>query len=88
MEEITQRRDQARQKAQEKVSAKENEETAEDNDIQNGQEVLQRPEQQKFVAFARVFSGTLRKGQSIYVLGPKHDPTKVLSEKVCPFEAF
>jgi len=27
-----------------------------------------------FVAFARVFSGTLTPGQSIYVLGPKYDP--------------
>lgn len=29
-----------------------------------------------FVAFARVFSGTLRKGQELYVLGPKYDPNK------------
>lgn len=27
-----------------------------------------------FVAFARVYSGTLRKGSKIYVLTPKHDP--------------
>ena len=29
----------------------------------------------EFVAFARIFSGTLRKGQEIFVLGPKHDPS-------------
>ena len=35
-------------------------------------EILQCTE---FVAFARIFSGTLRRGQEIYVLGPKHDPS-------------
>ena len=30
---------------------------------------------QYFVAFARVFSGTLRIGQKIFVLGPKYDPS-------------
>lgn len=28
-----------------------------------------------FIGFARVFSGTLRKGQQLYVLGPKYDPS-------------
>jgi len=30
---------------------------------------------QYFIAFARVFSGTLRIGQKVYVLGPKYDPS-------------
>ena len=33
-----------------------------------------------FVAFARVFSGTVRQGQKLYILGPKHDPAKALLE--------
>jgi len=33
---------------------------------------------QVFIAFARVFSGVVRRGQTLYVLGPKHDPCKVL----------
>jgi len=33
-------------------------------------------EANKFVGLARVFSGTLKKGQSIYVLGPKYDPSR------------
>lgn len=33
-----------------------------------------------FVAFARVFSGIVRKGQKLYVLGPKHDPSQVLKK--------
>uniref|UniRef100_A0A0A9XJZ8 Ribosome assembly protein 1 n=1 Tax=Lygus hesperus TaxID=30085 RepID=A0A0A9XJZ8_LYGHE len=31
-----------------------------------------------FIAFARVYSGTLRKGSKVYVLGPKHDPATAL----------
>ena len=38
--------------------------------------------EQVFVAFARVFSGTVKRGQKIYVLGPKHDPAKAL-DLVC-----
>jgi len=34
--------------------------------------------EQAFIAFARVFSGVVRRGQTLYVLGPKHDPCKVL----------
>ena len=41
-----------------------------------------------FVAFARVFSGTLKPGQEIYVLGPKYEPTESLrrlkqGEEIC-----
>ncbi|GAB6018975.1 Elongation factor-like GTPase 1 [Chamberlinius hualienensis] len=32
-----------------------------------------------FVAFARVFSGVVRKGQQLYVLGPKHNPCEALA---------
>lgn len=38
------------------------------------------PDAPVFVAFARVFSGTLRKGQELYVLGPKHDPDTSVTE--------
>nr|XP_056721706.1 elongation factor-like GTPase 1 [Euleptes europaea] len=31
-----------------------------------------------FVAFARVFSGVVKKGQKLFVLGPKYDPTESL----------
>lgn len=30
-----------------------------------------------FIAFARIFSGNLRKGDKLYVLGPRHDPSRV-----------
>lgn len=32
-----------------------------------------------FIAFARIFSGRLRPGDQVYVLGPKHDPSKILN---------
>ena len=35
-------------------------------------------EEETFIAFARIFSGTIRKGQKLYVLGPKYDPAKGL----------
>ncbi|ESO00697.1 hypothetical protein HELRODRAFT_187216 [Helobdella robusta] len=34
-----------------------------------------------FIAFARVFSGTLKKGQKLYVFGPKHHPSIVNPEQ-------
>ena len=30
-----------------------------------------------FIAFSRVFSGKIRKGDELYVLGPKHNPNKI-----------
>lgn len=52
--------------------------------VTNGEVVMERTEadddfdnsgnDEVFIAFARVYSGTLRKGAKIYVLTPKHDP--------------
>ncbi|VDI73619.1 ribosome assembly protein 1 [Mytilus galloprovincialis] len=36
---------------------------------------------QTFIAFARVMSGVVKKGQKLYVLGPKHDPEVALKEE-------
>jgi ribosome assembly protein 1 len=35
---------------------------------------------QVFVAFARVMSGVVKRGQKLYVLGPKHDPEIALTQ--------
>ncbi|XP_044294664.1 elongation factor-like GTPase 1 isoform X2 [Varanus komodoensis] len=41
--------------------------------------VQQEPENKEaFVAFARVFSGVVKKGQKLFVLGPKYDPAESL----------
>lgn len=34
-----------------------------------------------FIAFARIFSGKVKKGDKLYVLGPKHDPSQILLNK-------
>lgn len=38
-------------------------------------------EEQKetFIAFARVYSGVVKKGQRVFVMGPKYDPAQGLS---------
>lgn len=41
-------------------------------------------DQQVFIAFARVYSGVVRRGQNLYVLGPKHDPCKVVDSVSLP----
>ncbi|XP_048471966.1 elongation factor-like GTPase 1 [Rhincodon typus] len=33
-----------------------------------------------FIAFARVYSGTIRRGQKLFVLGPKYDPSEALTK--------
>ncbi|CAK1542205.1 unnamed protein product [Leptosia nina] len=33
-----------------------------------------------FIAFARVFSGKVKRGDKVYVLGPKHDPSRILND--------
>ena len=38
------------------------------------------------LAFARVYSGTIKKGQRLYVLGPKHDPREGLDKQLVPLE--
>ncbi|XP_043836105.1 elongation factor-like GTPase 1 [Dromiciops gliroides] len=40
-----------------------------------------------FIAFARVFSGVARRGQKIFVLGPKYDPAEFLQRVPLGFSA-
>uniref|UniRef100_H2YCF7 Ribosome assembly protein 1 n=1 Tax=Ciona savignyi TaxID=51511 RepID=H2YCF7_CIOSA len=42
----------------------------------------QNEKNEQFIAFARVFSGTLKVGQTLFVLGPKYDPTSILDLNV------
>ncbi len=37
-----------------------------------------------FIAFARVFSGKIRVGQELFVLGPKHNPALVINKVSIP----
>uniref|UniRef100_H2YCF6 Ribosome assembly protein 1 n=1 Tax=Ciona savignyi TaxID=51511 RepID=H2YCF6_CIOSA len=44
--------------------------------------VFENEKNEQFIAFARVFSGTLKVGQTLFVLGPKYDPTSILDLNV------
>lgn len=41
-------------------------------------------EKEYFVAFARVYSGVVRRGQRVFVLGPKYDPAITLQTVRAP----
>ena len=49
---------------------------------QQQQEPVEEEENHVFIAFARVFSGKLRKGQQLYVLGPKYEPSSRTSDDI------
>ncbi len=84
-DDIAQRREVLKQKQAEKTTT--NEETTNqtvDNDqatTENGvvnptkTESNENIDENVFLAFARVYSGRLKRGQKIFVLSPRHDPT-------------
>ncbi|MEQ2255546.1 hypothetical protein ILYODFUR_015025 [Ilyodon furcidens] len=86
-EEIAQRREMARQRHAERVAAESLEgATLSDNTPVEAKmtsltlkSVEEEEQKQVFMAFARVYSGMVKKGQRVFVLGPKYDPTQGLS---------
>uniref|UniRef100_H2YCF9 Ribosome assembly protein 1 n=1 Tax=Ciona savignyi TaxID=51511 RepID=H2YCF9_CIOSA len=89
IEEIMKRREIARQRHAERQEDKENGNSSTENSTpqildenETSAEELPKNEQneknEQFIAFARVFSGTLKVGQTLFVLGPKYDPTSIL----------
>lgn len=92
LEEIAQRREQARQRHAERMALAAVESAAATDEqkngdaaaaVQDGDALEERDEDDStFIAFGRVFSGTLKRGQQVYVLGPKHDPAKFLEKAV------
>lgn len=44
---------------------------------------LESENKEAFVAFARVFSGVLKRGEKLFVLGPKYDPSESLHRVRC-----
>jgi ribosome assembly protein 1 len=84
-EDIAARREEARQRLADRQAKKNDEENTElpgngevntiakdDND--NNICTPEAEDEHAFVAFARVYSGTLKKGCNLYVLGPRYDP--------------
>lgn len=74
LEEIALRRDQVRQKYSQ-MTLEPNQEKFEKEEPEVAQTKLEE-EGPVFIGFARVFSGSLKKGQEIFVLGPKYHPSQ------------
>uniref|UniRef100_A0A3B3R0X7 Elongation factor-like 1 n=1 Tax=Paramormyrops kingsleyae TaxID=1676925 RepID=A0A3B3R0X7_9TELE len=75
-EEMEQRRDVARQRHAEKLAAAQGvggPERASSEAAPPGGQTYDE-EKEHFIAFARVYSGVVRKGQKVFVLSPKYDP--------------
>ena len=64
---------------------KENKENESGNEGVKPTEDKETPKSHMF-AFARVYSGTIKKGQQLYVLGPKHDPRETPSQELAPLD--
>uniref|UniRef100_A0AAX7VQ04 Elongation factor-like 1 n=1 Tax=Astatotilapia calliptera TaxID=8154 RepID=A0AAX7VQ04_ASTCA len=73
-EEIAERREQARRRHADRMAAESHREPSHSESPEEEEEA-----KETFVAFARVYSGVVRKGQRVFVLGPKYDPAQSLS---------
>ncbi|KAK1798570.1 hypothetical protein P4O66_006859, partial [Electrophorus voltai] len=95
-EELSQRRELARQRHAERQAANQSSESTEtaiggsDADALCAQtEALaakasvEGPQREHFVAFARVYSGVARRGRKVFVLGPKYDPALATLPRGC-----
>ncbi|KAG7482249.1 elongation factor-like GTPase 1 [Solea senegalensis] len=94
-EEISQRRELARQRHAEKLAADQMAATEGNKDhgqpaglgtakmesltLKESKPEEEEEQRETFVAFARVYSGVVKKGQRVFVLGPKYDPAQGLS---------
>ena len=74
---MKQQQQQQQQEEEEKVKS---ESIVEVRKVEEEEQVVEKEEESYvLVAFARLFSGQLRKGQQLYVLGPKYDPSSTSS---------
>lgn len=90
-EEMALRREKARQMREElkqnnlssePICISKNKESCENDTEKFTEEPKEKDENETaFIAFARIFSGKVRKGDKLYVLGPKHDPSLVIIKK-------
>ena len=84
-EEIEQKRDMIRAKKLEEqsgattaTSVASSDSSKQEHEQENIAEASNKDEKHEFLAFARVFSGTLKKGQTLFILSPKHSPEDFL----------
>ncbi len=89
-EDIAQRRELLRQKQIDKATANEesinqnveNNQTTTEDGVNNSikTESNENIDENVFLAFARVYSGRLKRGQKIFVLSPRHDPIQFVGK--------
>ncbi len=82
MEEIAARREALRQFKKEIESGERTLDSLNLNDASavNEEESKQNESEYEFLAFARVLSGRLHKGQTLFVLSPKHNPNDFIGQ--------
>uniref|UniRef100_A0A4W6CXI4 Elongation factor-like 1 n=1 Tax=Lates calcarifer TaxID=8187 RepID=A0A4W6CXI4_LATCA len=80
-EEIAQRRELAKQRHADRMAADQRAAENHKELTHSGtpQEDSKPAEEETFIAFARVYSGVVKKGQRVFVLGPKYDPAQALN---------
>lgn len=60
------------------TNSNESQQESESKVTESSEEVEKVEESAVFIAFARVYSGTLKKGAKIYAMTPKHDPSQIV----------
>uniref|UniRef100_A0A4W4G9U3 Elongation factor-like 1 n=1 Tax=Electrophorus electricus TaxID=8005 RepID=A0A4W4G9U3_ELEEL len=82
-EELSQRRELARQRHAERQAANQSSESTETAIGGSAKASVEGPRREHFVAFARVYSGVARRGRKVFVLGPKYDPALATLPRGC-----
>ncbi|CAI8045879.1 Elongation factor-like GTPase 1 [Geodia barretti] len=76
MEEIAKRRAAVKQRLKDQENLSSTEKSQKEGE-EDGEKREEEEERSVFLAFARIYSGTLRRGQEVYVLQPRYDPQEM-----------
>lgn len=88
-EELAQRREIARQRHAAKLQQEKNVDQSINNDVKEIIDIKNKEEEEEekeaindtaLIAFARIYSGTIKEGKEVFVLGPKHKPRDILDK--------
>ena len=74
LQDLEQKREIIRQRKLQEEAAKSSGVTLVNEPSEEKPPVEEETQEYVFLAFARVFSGTLKKGQELFILSPKHQP--------------
>ncbi len=79
-EEIAERRQQVKEKIAQRLTVTESTESVEAQSPSKIEGTPVPDAEDTFIAFARIYSGTLKKGKRLFVLGPRHDPAAAVAK--------